>query len=123
MVAPPSPRAAKADGIAERTLQRARDRAGVTTERKSFGAGAVWTKTAKVLPFASPEAHSRQSRQASHPGMDGANGGRDAAETPPIGAVGCGPYWVYPYWRPHGRRARYRICLMSGHSVAPRGVY
>lgn len=35
-------RAARADGIAERTLKRARARAGVTSQRRGFGQGAVW---------------------------------------------------------------------------------
>ena len=36
-------KAAKADGIAERTLRRATKRAGVTIERRGFGEGSVWS--------------------------------------------------------------------------------
>ncbi|GAA2791470.1 AAA family ATPase [Saccharopolyspora taberi] len=35
-------KAAKADGIAEATLKRARKRAGVTSERQGFGQGSMW---------------------------------------------------------------------------------
>jgi hypothetical protein len=36
-------KAATADGIAERTLKRARSKAGVTSKRQGFGSGAVWS--------------------------------------------------------------------------------
>ncbi|GLY47864.1 hypothetical protein Lesp01_15200 [Lentzea sp. NBRC 102530] len=36
-------RAARADGIAEATLKRARKRAGIATTRQGFGQGSVWT--------------------------------------------------------------------------------
>ena len=36
-------KAAGADGIAERTLKRARSKAGVTSKRQGFGSGAVWS--------------------------------------------------------------------------------
>lgn len=67
-------KAAKADGIAERTLQRARQRAGVSSERRGFGQGAVWTYD-PLTP------HSRHSRQDSEPGMNGAIGGANAPAT------------------------------------------
>src|SRR5258706_2717655 len=54
-------KAARADGIAERTLKRARVRAGVTSERRGFGQGAVW-----VLDPSGP--HSGHSGQDSDPG-------------------------------------------------------
>jgi len=36
-------RAARADGIAEATLKRARKRAGIATTRQGFGQGSVWS--------------------------------------------------------------------------------
>jgi hypothetical protein len=57
-------KAARADGIAERTLKRARTRAGVTSQRRGFGQGAVWV----LDPFMP---RSGQSGQDSSPGTDG----------------------------------------------------
>ncbi len=65
-------RDAKRDGIAQRTLERARDGAGVRSERAGFGQGADWTTEATVLPFAPQSRHSRQALEA---GATGANGG------------------------------------------------
>lgn len=59
-------KAAKGDDIAQRTLERAMSRAGVTSERRGFGQGATWT----LEPF-TPQ--SRQSRQLSEAGANGAN--------------------------------------------------
>jgi RecA-family ATPase len=56
-------KAARADGIAERTLGRARVRAGITSKREGFGQGAMWR-----LP------HSGQSGHASHTSGNGPNG-------------------------------------------------
>ncbi|GAA3891933.1 hypothetical protein GCM10022243_66080 [Saccharothrix violaceirubra] len=36
-------KAARADGIAEATLKRARKRAGIDTTRQGFGQGSVWS--------------------------------------------------------------------------------
>lgn len=60
-------RAGRADGIAERTLQRARARAGVTSQRRGFGQGSVWVLDPSFPP------QSRHSRQGSEAGMNGAN--------------------------------------------------
>jgi hypothetical protein len=49
-------KAARADGIAEATLKRARKRAGVASERRGFGKGSLWT----VDPLGSHSAHSDQ---------------------------------------------------------------
>jgi AAA domain len=69
-------KAARADGIAERTLKRARARAGVTSQRRGFGQGAVWV----LDPFGP---RSGQSGQDSGPGTNGPDGGtNDAEETP-----------------------------------------
>jgi hypothetical protein len=61
-------KAARADGIAERTLKRARTRAGVTSQRRGFGQGAVWV----LDPFGP---RSGQSGQDSSPGTNGTNDG------------------------------------------------
>lgn len=74
-------KAARADGIAERTLKRARERAGVMTERSGFGAGSVW----RLSPFGPRQAHSGHSGQASNRGLDGPNVARMAGSTEPDG--------------------------------------
>lgn len=61
-------KAAKADGIAERTLKRARKRAGVTSERSGFGQGSVWT----LSPFGPRLGRSGQQSEA---GPNDPNGG------------------------------------------------
>lgn len=68
-------KAARADGIAQRTLERAMRRAGVTSERVGFGQGTVWS-----LEPITPQ--SRRSRQHSEAGADGANVARMATVTP-----------------------------------------
>ena len=73
-------RAARDDGIAERTVQRARPRVGVTTDRLGFGQGTIWSLPStgggeRDDPFAP---HSRHSRQAFDGGANGAIGGADA---------------------------------------------
>lgn len=73
-------RDAKRDGIAQRTLERARDRAGIRSERAGFGQGADWTTEATVLPFAPQSRHSRQAPEA---GATGANGGATVAGPTP----------------------------------------
>lgn len=76
-------KAAKADHIAERTLQRARQRAGVTSERRGFGQGAMWS-------YDPSTPHSRHPRQPTstrvNAGADGANG-VDVAATHRNGAA------------------------------------
>ncbi|MBP2323780.1 hypothetical protein JOF56_004165 [Kibdelosporangium banguiense] len=52
-------KAARADGIAEATLKRARRRAGVTSTRAGFGQGSVWSWE----PFGSHSAHSDHTSQ------------------------------------------------------------
>ena len=65
-------KAARRDGIAERTLQRARKRAGVTSERRGFGEGSLWTIPATVTPF----------MPAKSAGTSGTNGGTNDTTTP-----------------------------------------
>jgi hypothetical protein len=62
-------KAARADGHSERTMQRARSRAGVKSERRGFGQGAIWVLDTTFAP------HSRHSRQASEAGTNGTNDG------------------------------------------------
>ncbi|WP_320783845.1 AAA family ATPase [Streptomyces sp. CRN 30] len=73
-------KAAAADDISERTLQRAMRRAGVKAERAGFGKGSVWRITEHFPTTQSDEPsasapQSRRSRQDSEPGANGANGG------------------------------------------------
>jgi hypothetical protein len=60
-------KAAKADGIAEATLKRARKRAGVKSERSGFGQGSMWSTD----PFGSQSAHSDQGVGADPNGLNG----------------------------------------------------
>jgi hypothetical protein len=60
-------KAARADGIAEATLKRARKRAGVTSERQGYGQGSVWS----LNPFGSGSAHSDQGARADPNGLNG----------------------------------------------------
>lgn len=62
-------KAARADGIAERTLHRARTRAGVSIERRGFGQGSAWVLDPSFVP------RSRHPRQDSGPGANGTDGG------------------------------------------------
>jgi hypothetical protein len=73
-------KAARADGIAERTLDRARSRAKVTTGRSGFGKGAVyvWRLDLSCTP------HARHERQPPDPGKHGEHGG-EHGEPPPSG--------------------------------------
>jgi hypothetical protein len=68
-------KAARAEGIAERTLKRARSRAGATSERRGFGQGAVWT-----LDPSRP--HSGHSGQDVRPGPNDLNGGPNDDNAP-----------------------------------------
>jgi hypothetical protein len=68
-------KAARADGIAERTLKRARTRAGVTSQRRGFGQGAVWV----LDPFVP---RSGQSGQDSSPGTNGLDSGTNDNNQP-----------------------------------------
>lgn len=63
-------RSAKTDGIAERTLRRARSRAGVESQRRGFGEGAVWSIDPTHAPL---RPHSGHSGQPSEPGTNGRN--------------------------------------------------
>ena len=75
--------AARSAGFAERTLDRARTRAGVTTGRNGFGKGAVYVW--RLDPGASCSPHARHVRQDSDPGEQGIHGGEhgdgDGADT------------------------------------------
>jgi hypothetical protein len=62
--------AAKKDGIALRTLERARRRAGVNSERHGFGKGSWWTYD----PSAPQSRHSRPRKGVGANGADGGNG-------------------------------------------------
>ncbi|MFI0596139.1 AAA family ATPase [Streptomyces griseus] len=73
-------KAAAADDISERTLQRAMRKAGVKSERAGFGKGAVWriealTTTTESDSGTAVPPQSRQSRQASEAGVNGATDG------------------------------------------------
>ncbi|MFF4792313.1 AAA family ATPase [Streptomyces sp. NPDC001276] len=77
-------KAAAADDISERTLQRAMSKAGVVSERAGFGKGAVWRIAALTTPTQSDAdsavaPQSRQSRQGSNPGANGATDGATGA--------------------------------------------
>ena len=77
-------KAAAADDISERTLQRAMRKAGVKAERAGFGKGSVWRITEHFPDTQSDDApavapQSRHSRQGSEPGANGANGGANGA--------------------------------------------
>jgi len=79
-------KAARADGIAERTLDRARTRAKVTTGRSGFGRGAVyvWRLDLSCTP------HARHERQVPGAGEQGEHGGEH--EDPggwPDGSIGA----------------------------------
>nr|WP_240982877.1 AAA family ATPase [Streptomyces sp. S3(2020)] len=94
-------RAAAADDISERTLQRAMRKAGVKAERAGFGKGSVWRITDYFTDTQSDAAsavapQSRQSRQPSEPGANGATGGATEAPSgqgslPVIGGEGAHP--------------------------------
>lgn len=80
-------KAAAADDISERTLQRAMRRAGVKSERAGFGQGAVWRIEALTTPTESEVSstvppQSRQSRQGSDPGANGATDGATGVVAP-----------------------------------------
>jgi hypothetical protein len=77
-------KAAAADDISERTLQRAMRKAGVKAERAGFGKGSIWRITAYFTDTQSEDStavtpQSRHSRQDSEPGANGANGGANGA--------------------------------------------
>ncbi|WP_053643521.1 MULTISPECIES: AAA family ATPase [unclassified Streptomyces] len=79
-------KAAAADDISERTLQRSMRKAGVVSARAGFGKGAVWRIESLTADTESEDApavapQSRHSRQASVPGANGANGGATALDT------------------------------------------
>ncbi|MFJ4339388.1 AAA family ATPase [Streptomyces sp. NPDC088915] len=80
-------KAAAADDISERTLQRAMRKAGVVSARAGFGKGAVWRIESLTVDTESEDApasapQSRHSRQASSPGANGANDGATGTDTP-----------------------------------------
>ncbi|MEU8676799.1 AAA family ATPase [Streptomyces sp. NPDC048560] len=88
-------KAAAADDISERTLQRARVKAGVKSERAGFGKGAVWRIEALTTATESDSAppvppQSRHSRQPQEAGTNGVNGGATGrtAETPSQNVTG-----------------------------------
>lgn len=77
-------KAAAADDISERTLQRAMRKAGVTSARAGFGKGSVWRIDPNAGATASSREsavapQSRQSRQALDPGANGATDGATGA--------------------------------------------
>lgn len=79
-------KAARADGIAERTLKRARQRAGITSERRGFGQGSVWTLDPSFVPHSGHSGHV-QERGTNGPN-DGLNGDPSAQDSPQC--TGCG---------------------------------
>jgi AAA domain len=70
-------RAARREGIAERTLRRARDRAGVTFGRAGFGSGSVWR-------FGSIPAIPAALGPTENGGRDGRNGPESGQQTFPM---------------------------------------
>lgn len=81
-------KAAAADDISERTLQRAMRKAGVVSARAGFGKGAVWRIEALTTDTQSDAGsavapQSRHSRQASDPGANGATDGANGADDTP----------------------------------------
>ncbi|HEX5493547.1 MAG TPA: AAA family ATPase [Mycobacteriales bacterium] len=78
-------KAARSDGIAERTLQRARARARVSSVRRGYGQGAVWTldpSTTDSDDGGRHSRHSRHSRLGNVLGANGANGANEGANPP-----------------------------------------
>lgn len=78
-------RAAAADDISERTLQRAMKKAGAKAERAGFGKGSVWRLTDRMPSTESEDAsasapQSRHSRQPSEAGANGATDGANGAD-------------------------------------------
>lgn len=96
---------ARAAGIAERTLQRAHRRAGVTISRSGFPARTLWSidpnaqsrqpdgatgasgATGATGDLSSQSRQPRQQTPTENPGASGATGGADAGEWPP-GSIG-----------------------------------
>ncbi|WP_432162339.1 AAA family ATPase [Streptomyces tendae] len=79
-------KAAAADDISERTLQRAMRKAGVVSARAGFGKGSVWRIEALTTDTQSDAAsavppQSRHSRQPSDPGANGVTAGANGADT------------------------------------------
>jgi AAA domain len=85
-------KAARAEGIADRTLQRARPRAGVSSTREGFGSGTVWQLD--------PDPQSRHSRHSRHAAGAGATG-RDC------GANGEHPEPEHPRRAPFAPQSRH----------------
>jgi len=89
-------KAARADGIAERTLKRARAKAGVTSERTGFPARATWTLNPAHAPSPTSAVgpQSGQLGQRPSPGPTGPTGG-PVAQLPhppsPVPSSGTGP--------------------------------
>jgi hypothetical protein len=79
-------KAGRADGHAERTLKRARARAGVTSTPAGFGQGTVW----RLAPSGPHPGHAGQGQRT---GLDGLNDGPDGAAgdaSPDRQCAGCG---------------------------------
>jgi AAA domain len=104
-------KAARADGIAERTLQCAHWRAGVAIRRSGFGKGSLWSLDPNAHHSRQPDGangadganddgspHSRQSRQQTpieNRGADGANETwPEVADTPGTEGAAPGVEWV-----------------------------
>jgi AAA domain len=88
-------KAGRAAGFSERTLDRARKRAGVTTGRSGFGKGAVyvWRLDLACSPHVR---HARQGQEAGEHGMHGGEHGEDAnaASAGELGTAGTvGELW------------------------------
>ena len=95
-------RDARVVGIAQRTLERARTRAGVETRRDGFGKGAryVWS-----LPDAAWSPHARRARQPSGDGEQGIHGA-SMASTPDADVVTLRP-------------VRDPVCASCGEPMTP----
>jgi len=81
---------ARSAGISDRTLDRARQRAQIVTERSGFGRGSTYVWRATGAPCSPPEPHARHVRQLSEGGVHGVHGD-DVAHMAPSPAADDNP--------------------------------
>ncbi|GIG11626.1 AAA family ATPase [Catellatospora coxensis] len=84
-------KAARAEGIADRTLDRARQQARVTADRSGFGGGSVWKLALSdgeepSAPFAPQLRHSRQVPERGANGVNGATAHAQSSTNDHVGA-------------------------------------
>lgn len=80
-------KAGTAAGYAKRTLQRARKRAGVTSQRSGFGQGSTWS----IDPSAPQSRHPRQDTRAGTNDANGGTNGQQDADVIPLRPEGDKP--------------------------------